>query len=131
MSYLEADWNILAFWHESKMLAGVLFIILAGCGSLFRWGLQNSSRWKKPVGTLFANVVASFVLGILLADTYSDATIAIAGTGFLGSFSTFSTVMMEAGEEFEKRRSIPAILYLSASTLGGVVAALVGLEIGA
>ena len=131
MSYLNADWNILAFWQESKVLTGALFMLFAGCGSLFRWSLQNSSRWKKSIGTLFANVVASFVLGILLANTYSGATMSIAGTGLLGSFSTFSTVMMEVDEEFEKQRNIPAILYLSASILGGVVAALVGLEIGA
>jgi len=130
MNYLTVNWYIFAFWQNSKILTGLLFILLAACGSLFRWSLQNSGKWKKTVGTLIANVFASFLLGILLADLHDGATITVIGTGFLGSFSTFSTVMMEVSDELDHHRRIPAILYLSASILGGVLAATAGLEIG-
>tara|TARA_Y100001970_G_C13865214_1_gene666199 strand:+ start:320 stop:718 length:399 start_codon:yes stop_codon:yes gene_type:complete len=131
MSYFAMDCSILGFWHNSQLLTAVAFLLLAGSGSLFRWKLQSSSRWKKTSGTLIANIIASFFLGLLLAGSPSDATITVIGTGFLGSFSTFSTVIMEVEDDLERKRKIPALTYLFASILGGTVAALVGLEIGA
>ena len=131
MSYFTTNWPILAFWQNSQLLTAVVFVFLAGSGSLFRWRLQFSSNWKKNSGTLISNVIASFFLGLLLGGTPSGATITVAGTGFLGSLSTFSTVMMEVEGGLERKRKMPALIYLFVSILGGTVAAFVGLEINA
>jgi CrcB protein len=53
-----------------------------------------------PWGTLAANVVGSFALGVLLyeahlADALSPETRLVLGTGFLSSFTTYSTFAVE------------------------------------
>ncbi len=53
-----------------------------------------------PWGTLAANVAGSFTLGVLLyeahlADTLSPETRLVLGTGFLSSFTTYSTFAVE------------------------------------
>ena len=131
MSYSITNFSIVAFWQNSQLLTAGMFLLLAGSGSLIRWRLQCSSRWEKTSGTLIANIIASFFLGLLLGGSPSGATITVVGTGFLGSISTFSTVMMEVESDLERKRKMPALIYLSVSILGGTVAALVGLEIGA
>lgn len=46
-----------------------------------------------PWGTAFVNVGAAFALGLLAGA--SEGWMRLLGTGFLGSFSTFSTWMVE------------------------------------
>lgn len=53
-----------------------------------------------PWGTLVANVAGSFALGVLLyeahlADALSPETRLVLGTGFLSSFTTYSTFAVE------------------------------------
>ncbi|MCH1512014.1 MAG: CrcB family protein, partial [Acidimicrobiales bacterium] len=112
-------------------LTAVMFVLLASCGTLFRWKLQNSRSWIKSTGTFIANVSSSFLLGILLAGFHDPATLTVLGAGFLGSFSTFSTVMMEINEKIEYKGKNFSMFYLTSSIVGGVLAALIGLEVGA
>ena len=96
-----------------------------------RLGFQNSGRWSKPAGTFVANIIASFLLGVLLGGSPSAESVTVIGTGFLGSFSTFSTVMMEVSDEVEGNRKLIATSYLCLSIIAGVAAAFLGLEVGA
>jgi CrcB protein len=53
-----------------------------------------------PLGTLTVNVAGSFALGVLLyeahlADALSSETRLVLGTGFLSSFTTYSTFAVE------------------------------------
>jgi CrcB protein len=82
----------------------VLAIVAAGAfGSLARWRLDTfvASRIRSPfpLGTLCINVTGSLVLGALtgavLAGHLSQTTLAWAGTGFLGGYTTFSTFTFE------------------------------------
>ena len=75
--------------------------------------------------------IASFLLGVLLGGSPSAGTVTVIGTGFLGSFSTFSTVMMEVSDELEGNRRLVAAIYLCLSVVAGVAAAFFGLEVGA
>ncbi|MBJ69314.1 MAG: hypothetical protein CL463_05370, partial [Acidimicrobiaceae bacterium] len=103
---------------------------LAAIGSGVRWTLQNSPKWGKSSGTFIANIIASFLLGVLLGGSPSGEEVTIIGSGFLGSFSTFSTVMMEVSDELEKEKRVLASTYLVASIITGVAAAFLGLEVG-
>ena len=116
---------------QNKISLVVVFFLLAAGGSLLRWGLQNSGKWSKPAGTFVANIIASFLLGVLLGGSPSAGTVTVIGTGFLGSFSTFSTVMMEVSDELEDNRRLVAAIYLCLSVVAGVAAAFLGLEVGA
>ena len=46
-------------------------------------------------GTLVANVVGSFVLGVLVSTTATERTRLLLGTGILSSFTTYSTFAVE------------------------------------
>ncbi len=130
MSYaMNSNLTIVAFL-QNKILTFVLFILLAAIGSVLRWTLQNSRKWGKPSGTFIANIIASFLLGVLLGGSPSGEEVTIIGSGFLGSFSTFSTVMMEVSDELEKGKRNLASTYLAASIITGVAAAFLGLEVG-
>ena len=127
---MNTSWDISAFL-QNKISVVVVFFLLAAGGSLLRWGLQNSGKWSKPAGTFVANIIASFLLGVLLGGSPSAETVTVIGTGFLGSFSTFSTVMMEVSDELEDNRRLVAAIYLCLSVVAGVAAAFLGLEVGA
>ena len=129
-SLINTSWGISAFLQNKISLVVVFFLLAAG-GSLLRWGLQNSGKWSKPAGTFVANIIASFLLGVLLGGSPSAGTVTVIGTGFLGSFSTFSTVMMEVSDELEDNRRLVAAIYLCLSVVAGVAAAFFGLEVGA
>ena len=129
-SLINTSWDISAFL-QNKISVVVVFFLLAAGGSLLRWGLQNSGKWSKPAGTFVANIIASFLLGVLLGGSPSAETLTVIGTGFLGSFSTFSTVMMEVSDELEDNRRLVAAIYLCLSVVAGVAAAFLGLEVGA
>ena len=127
---MNISWGITAFLQNEISVVVVFFLFAAG-GSLLRWGLQNSGKWSKPAGTFVANIIASFLLGVLLGGSPSAETVTVIGTGFLGSFSTFSTVMMEVSDELEDNRRLVATIYLCLSVVAGVAAAFLGLEVGA
>tara|TARA_A100001037_G_scaffold297894_1_gene320586 strand:- start:296 stop:694 length:399 start_codon:yes stop_codon:yes gene_type:complete len=130
MSYaMNSNLTIVAFL-QNKILTFVLFILLAAIGSVLRWTLQNSRKWGKSSGTFIANIIASFLLGVLLGGSPSGEEVTIIGSGFLGSFSTFSTVMMEVSDELEKEKRGLASTYLATSIITGVAAAFLGLEVG-
>ena len=127
---INTNWGISAFL-QNKVSVVALFFFLAAGGSLLRLGFQNSGRWSKPAGTFVANIIASFLLGVLLGGSPSAESVTVIGTGFLGSFSTFSTVMMEVSDEVEGNRKLIATSYLCLSIIAGVAAAFLGLEVGA
>ena len=48
-----------------------------------------------PWGTAVVNLAGSFALGLLIGAGPSDTTLRLVGGGFLGSFTTFSSWMVE------------------------------------
>lgn len=83
------------------------------------------------IATLAVNVVGSFVLGLLVARLWPAASTwlkAALGPGLLGSFTTFSAfavILVELGFTLE------GLLYLGATLVLGLGAALLGLRLGA
>ena len=76
------------------------FLIGAGgfVGAICRYGIAATSRhfWDTsfPVGTLVANVVGCFLIGLLIGSGQDEANRNLKllfGVGFLGALTTFST----------------------------------------
>jgi CrcB protein len=88
------------------------------------------SRW--PWGTLTVNVVASFVLGVVLgAGTHVDRQLlALIGTGFCGALSTYSTFSFETLRLYERGSRRSAISYVALSLIVGIGAAGAGWALG-
>ena len=84
-----------------------------------------------PWGTLVVNIVGAFLLGALVAADLGADALRLAGTGVLGSFTTFSTWTLEShrlGEDGQLRLGIANFLV---SLVLGVSAAWLGRKVGA
>ena len=58
-------------------------------------GFERSLNRNVPWGTAAVNLVAAFLLGLFMGGGPSEDSIRLLGAGFLGSFSTYSTWMVE------------------------------------
>lgn len=119
-------------------LAGVVaFVVLAALAAVVRTAVgdrlngASPGGWALPWGTLTVNVVASGLLGLLLATDRSGRwwTIAVS-TGGLGALSTWSTFAVEVVELARARQWRPACGYLGATIVLAVAAARLGLALG-
>jgi fluoride exporter len=76
------------------------------------------------VGTLTVNVVGSAVLGSLLGlNDVPPAVVALVGTGFCGTLTTFSTFGYDVVRLVEERLVGRALVYLAGSLVLGIGAA--------
>lgn len=106
----------------------VLVLPAAALGGLVRWWLAErfNSRQNIPLGTLTANLVASFAIGLLAGlDSTSDVVVRV---GLLGALSTWSTLANEVLELYRHDRRRSAVIYLAVSLVGGVASAWLGLQ---
>lgn len=86
-----------------------------------------------PWATLLINVLGSFVLGFVVARVWPSAPAwlrAGLGTGLLGSFTTFSAVIIALLTLTAAGMTLLAVVYLLVSLVIGFAAALLGLRLG-
>lgn len=103
--------------------AGTRFVVDGAVRSRFRTAL--------PVGTIAINVTGSFLLG-LVAGAVSvhgapSELQAVAGTGFLGGYTTFSTASFETVRLIQSRRTGLALLNGLGTAAAAIGAAAAGL----
>ena len=115
-----------------------LLVALAGglgAGSRFvldGWLTERGSR-RLPVATLTINVVGSFLLGALTVWSVRVGAFdvrAVAGVGYLGGFTTFSTASVEAVRLVRAERPRAAVVLALGMLLLAVCAALAGAAVG-
>jgi CrcB protein len=102
-------------------------------GVLARWGLTRLTLHGEGLlwMTVGINVVGSFLLGLLVAEHWFGRDLREGiGVGFLGGFTTFSTFSVQAVLEVEGGRAELALVYVLASVLGGIAAAVAGYALG-
>lgn len=78
-----------------------------------------------PFGTLFVNVLGSFIMGIFYVyflDKGFDRWVGFLMVGLLGGFTTFSTFSLDTLRLIEMGRFIPALLYIFMSVFLSVLA---------
>ncbi len=86
-----------------------------------------------PWSTLVINTVGAFVLALLVARVWDSAASwlrAGLGAGLLGSFTTFSALVVSLVALVAADQWMPALAYLVASVLLGLAAAGLGLRMG-
>jgi CrcB protein len=109
-----------------------------GVGAAARFVLDGLIRaWLTstyPVGTMLINVTGSLLLGLFagltLGQALPQAWQTIAGTGFLGGYTTFSTASFETVRLLEERRLAAALVNGIGMLVVGVAAACLGLVVG-
>lgn len=120
----------------------VLLVMVGGAfGALARYGLglalPEPGGW--PLPTLLINLAGALALGALLEglsrrgpDTGRLRFLRLlVGTGFMGAFTTYSTLAVDAVHLFDSGRPMAAFAYLGASLLGGILAAVAGIWLAA
>jgi CrcB protein len=111
----------------------ILLVGIAGLlGVLARYGISSGFHGDAlPWATVAINVAGSFALGVLVSShTFSIEVRTIAGVGFLGGFTTFSTFSVQMFLDFEAGEPGRALLYCAASLLLGLAAAAGGYYLG-
>jgi fluoride exporter len=113
--------------------AGV--IVIGGAGSVLRFyadGLVSSAVDRDfPFGTMVINISGAVVLGLLTGLALGGTEALLAGTAAVGSYTTFSTWMLETQRLTEERQHRKAMLNVVVSLVLGVAAAALGRLIGA
>ena len=119
-----------AFVKGASFLSAFLFLFLAGCGASIRWRLQNLHLWDSWISTVCVNIFSSFFIGYLIAANPASEVVIIIGVGFLGSLSTFSTVIMQSAKTIENRDYWLTVMILGLNIVLGVLFAYIGLRFG-
>lgn len=121
------------------MAFGVLrFVLLVGAGALgavTRHGVHSAVRRVAmahiPLGTLAINVAGAFAIGVVLGwpgGTHTSAR-AVLATGFLGGFTTFSTLSLETWTLGAGGQHVMAWAYALGSVAAGLLAAWAGMAV--
>jgi CrcB protein len=108
---------------------------IGGAGSVARFfadGVLSSAFGRDfPFGTMVINLSGAVILGLIAGLAVSDTTALLAGTAAVGSYTTFSTWMLETQRLTEERQYRKALVNIVASLVLGVAAAALGRVIGA
>jgi CrcB protein len=95
--------------------------------------VRSRLRTALPVGTIAINITGSFLLGLVAGAVIVHAAPvelqAIAGTGFLGGYTTFSTASFETVRLIQSRRTGLALLNSVGTAAAAVAAAAAGLAL--
>lgn len=117
-----------------------VYVGLAGAlGALARYGIGIGMHtlWTGtfPLGTLTVNLIGSFLLGWLTHYLFrtgrlSPMVVTALGTGFIGSFTTFSTFSVETIVMIESGNLIGALTYVTLSIVLGLFSSWLGYKLG-
>jgi CrcB protein len=77
----------------------LLVLVCSGFGAITRFGVDTLVQSRRlgefPLGTLVVNTSGCFLLGLLAGLEPSHDTMLVIGTATVGSYTTFSTWMIE------------------------------------
>jgi len=105
-------------------------MVIGGFGAVSRFVVDRAVARRTarpfPFGTLAVNLSGAILLGFVSALTLSHQAALLAGTAFVGAYTTFSTWMFETHRLAEERQFAPAMSNIVVSVILGVAAACLG-----
>ena len=108
--------------------------MIGGAGSVLRFlvdGTVSTAIGRDfPFGTLVVNISGAVILGLLTGLALSHDQALLAGTAAVGSYTTFSTWMLETERLAEERQYGKVIANAAISLALGIAAAALGQLIG-
>lgn len=109
--------------------------LLCGAGAVFRVLLDAAVQARRagtfPFGTLAVNALGSLALGLLHGAGVTGDALMLSGTALLGSFTTFSTWMVQTERLAAEGESGLAVANVAGSFALGLAACALGWAIGA
>jgi fluoride exporter len=116
------------------VITGLLVVLCGGAGAVARFvldGLIQTTRLSEfPLGTLAVNLSGAFALGLLVGLGASHRAMTVLGTATLGSYTTFSTWMLESHRPAQDGESLLAWLNIIISLACGLGAVALGRALG-
>ena len=117
-------------------MKAILFVFIGGgLGSVARYLLSKLNVLHIiPFGTLVANVVGCFLIGLLLAyinrnQLLSKEIVLLLATGFCGGFTTFATFAYENQVFLKSENYLHFFMYAAFSFILGIGAVLFGISL--
>ncbi|MDQ1002485.1 CrcB protein [Neobacillus niacini] len=115
----------------------LISVILGGfLGALTRYAIGEWIQTNNgfPLGTLLINLLGCLFLGWFLTfitnrKNIKPALTLLIGTGFFGSFTTFSTFSVETILLFQNGQAAYGVLYILISIILGILMAYFGLKL--
>jgi CrcB protein len=108
--------------------------LIGGIGSVLRFLVDRAVARRVarsfPFGTLTVNISGAALLGFLGGLALSKYAALLAGTAFVGAYTTFSTWMLETQRLSEERQMLSAFANIVVSVVLGIAAALLGQWVG-
>lgn len=109
--------------------------LLGGFGAIARFlidaHVSERAGRQFPYGTFAVNILGSFLLGLFVGATLGKDDYALAGTGLVGAFTTFSTWAFESHRLGEDGRLRVGVANFVLSLIVGVGVAWAGRHVGA
>jgi fluoride exporter len=116
------------------VVTALLVAGFGGLGTVARFlvdGLvQTRAAGDYPLGTLAVNLTGSFLLGLLVGLGASHRVQLLVGTATLGSYTTFSTWMLESQRSAEAGKPGLAWRSVAIALIAGLGVAWLGREVG-
>lgn len=110
--------------------------IAGALGATLRYllGVTLYTNSSFPYATLITNLIGSFLLAWLTTQVFkkldiSSTTATAIGTGFVGSFTTFSTLSIETVQLFQKGDFLLGVFYIFVSLVGGLLMSRLGFNL--
>lgn len=125
-------------WSRRSLSVPAAVAVGGALGAPARYGISlavHITPGTFPWGTFWINVSGSFALGLVMAfllerfppTRYVRPFVA---TGFLGSYTTYSTFAVETDLLVRNGHAVVAAAYAGASLVGGFTAVWIGLSLG-
>lgn len=112
------------------MIIDLILIASGGfLGAILRYIVSkklNHTSSFMYVGTFLINILGSFVLGFIVNIHLHTSVNLMIGIGFLGSFTTFSTFILESITLFESKQNMQFLIYLVLTYTVGILFAFFG-----
>ena len=109
--------------------------LIGGAGAIGRFLLDGAVADQLgrefPYGTLVVNATGAVALGVLAGAALDQSAYRLAGTGFLGAFTTFSTWVFESHRLGEDGQLRLGVLNFAVSLALGMVGVWAGRHLGA
>jgi CrcB protein len=116
------------------MLLWLGIALLGGVGAVARFATDLAVSRRAPAafpfGTLVVNVSGAFALGVLDGAGAAGDALMLLGTGALGSYTTFSTWLLQSDQLRHEREETLLWLNLAGSLLLGLAAVALGRALG-
>ena len=105
-------------------------LVVGGLGSVLRFVVDGAVARRVarsfPFGTLTVNISGAVLLGLISGLVLSRHAALLADTAFIGSYTTFSTWMLETQRLSEERQLVYAVANIVVSMVLGIAGALLG-----